>query len=179
MRENCTCSLSGGRRPARTCADAPPPTRLKVAGRWGYVYRAINEQGQVIEVLFQEQRDTTAATAFFRSALVNTGVTPHTVTTDKAAAYPPALVAVLRRSNTSPAKPCSSESSGTTSIGKRDSKCFAAARRRAERSDSVELMVLSGISAKAFTGSGRSHRRQTMRCNRKWPAPGRRSRPSC
>ena len=59
------------------------------------MYRAIDEHGQVVEVLFQEHRDTTAATAFFRSALENTGVTPYTVNTDKAAAYPPALAAVL------------------------------------------------------------------------------------
>jgi transposase-like protein len=70
-------------------------TYVKVAGRWGYVYRAIDEHGQVVEVLFQEQRDTEAATAFFRTALENTGVIPHTVTTDKAAAYPPALAQVL------------------------------------------------------------------------------------
>jgi len=70
-------------------------TYVKVAGRWGYVYRAIDEYGQVVEVLFREHRDTEAATAFFRSALENTEVTPHTVTTDKAAAYPPALAAVL------------------------------------------------------------------------------------
>ena len=67
----------------------------KVAGRWGYVYRALDEYGQVVEVLFQEHRDAEAATAFFRAALENTGVTTHTVTTDKAAAYPPALAEVL------------------------------------------------------------------------------------
>jgi transposase, IS6 family len=70
-------------------------TYVKVAGRWGYVYRALDEYGQVVEVLFREHRDTEAAAAFFRSALENTGVTPHTVTTDKAAAYPPALAEVL------------------------------------------------------------------------------------
>jgi transposase, IS6 family len=70
-------------------------TYVKVAGRWGYVYRAMDEYGQVIEVLFQEHRDAGAATTFFRSALENTGVTPQTVTTDKAAAYPPALAQVL------------------------------------------------------------------------------------
>src|SRR4051794_13615953 len=70
-------------------------TYVKVAGRWGYVYRAIDESGQVVEVLFREHRDAEAAAAFFRSALESTGVTPHTVTTDKAAAYPPALAQVL------------------------------------------------------------------------------------
>ena len=70
-------------------------TYVKVAGRWGYVYRAIDEYGQVVEVLFREHRDTEAVTAFFRSALENTGVTPHTVTTDQAAAHPPALAEVF------------------------------------------------------------------------------------
>ena len=70
-------------------------TYVKVAGRWGYVYRAIDEYGQVIEVLFREHRDTEAAAAFFRSALEKTGVIPQTVTTDKAAAYPLALAQVL------------------------------------------------------------------------------------
>src|SRR3954451_23953930 len=68
---------------------------VKVAGRRGYVYRAIDEYGQVVEVLFQEHRDAAAATTFFRSALENTGVTPQAVTTDKATAYRPALAQVL------------------------------------------------------------------------------------
>jgi transposase-like protein len=75
--------------------QASHPIYVKVAGRWGYVYRAIDEYGQVVEVLFREHRDAEAAAAFFRSALESTGVTPHTVTTDKAAAYPPALAEVL------------------------------------------------------------------------------------
>lgn len=70
-------------------------TYVRVAGHWGYVYRAIDEHGQVIEVLFRDHRDTEAAVAFFRAALEKTGVTPQTVTTDKAAAYPPALAQVL------------------------------------------------------------------------------------
>jgi transposase-like protein len=70
-------------------------TYVKVAGRWGYLYRVIDESGQVVEVLFQQQRDTEAAVAFFRTALENTGVTPQAVTTDKAAAYPPARAEVL------------------------------------------------------------------------------------
>jgi transposase-like protein len=70
-------------------------TDVKVAGRWGYVYRAIDEHGPVIEVLFREHRGTAAAVAFFRAALKSTGVTPPTVTTDQAAAYPPALAQVL------------------------------------------------------------------------------------
>ena len=36
-------------------------TYIKVAGRWRYLYRAVDQYGQVIDVLLSEQRDTAAA----------------------------------------------------------------------------------------------------------------------
>jgi transposase, IS6 family len=42
-------------------------TYLKVAGRWRYVYRAIDQVGQVIDVLVSPQRDTAAARRFLRA----------------------------------------------------------------------------------------------------------------
>lgn len=39
-------------------------TYVKVAGRWVYLYRAIDQYGQVIDVLVSEKRDL-AATRFF------------------------------------------------------------------------------------------------------------------
>ena len=57
-------------------------TYLKVAGRWCYVYRAIDSTGALVDVLFSERRDMAAARAFFRSAKAATGVTPDRVTTD-------------------------------------------------------------------------------------------------
>jgi len=70
-------------------------TYIRLAGRWVYAYRAIDEHGQVIDVYLSETRDTTAATAFFAQAIARTDVRPRRVTTDKAAAYPPALQAVV------------------------------------------------------------------------------------
>ena len=43
-------------------------THVKVAGRWRYLYRAVDHR-QVIDVLLSEQRDTTAARRFFTRAL--------------------------------------------------------------------------------------------------------------
>jgi len=40
-------------------------TYVKVAGRWRYVYRAIDQFGQVIDVLVSRCRDTNAARRFF------------------------------------------------------------------------------------------------------------------
>jgi transposase-like protein len=70
-------------------------TYVKVAGVWRYVYRAVDEHGQVVDVLLSERRDMEAAVTFFEQALQETGVRPQVVTTDKAAAYPPALERVL------------------------------------------------------------------------------------
>jgi IS6 family transposase len=59
---------------------------LKVAGRWRYLYRAVDQFGQVIDVLLSEQRDTAAARRFFVRALRHAPA-PVGVTTDRAPAY--------------------------------------------------------------------------------------------
>ena len=62
-------------------------TYVKVAGKWRYLYRAIDQFGQVIDVLVAPKRDKKAARRFFTRALA--GATPPTeVSTDQAAAYP-------------------------------------------------------------------------------------------
>jgi putative transposase len=47
-----------------------------------YLYRAIDEQGQVLDVLFRDHRDTASAEACFRRTLATTGVSPTTVVSD-------------------------------------------------------------------------------------------------
>ena len=66
-------------------------TYVKVAGQWRYVYRAIDQFGQVIDVFVSPRRDTAAARRFFERAIGTTRVTPIEVTTDRAAAYPAVL----------------------------------------------------------------------------------------
>jgi len=61
-------------------------TYVKVAGRWRYLYRAVDQYGQVIDVMLSEQRDTAAARRFFTRALRH-GPAPVEVTTDKAGPY--------------------------------------------------------------------------------------------
>jgi transposase, IS6 family len=65
---------------------ASTSTYLKVAGKWRYLYRAVDQYGQVIDVLLSEQRDTAAAGRFFTRAL-RYGPAPVEVTTDKAGPY--------------------------------------------------------------------------------------------
>ncbi len=61
-------------------------TYVKVAGQWRYLYRAVDQFGQVIDLLLTEHRDAAAARRFFVQALRH-GPAPVEVTTDKAAAY--------------------------------------------------------------------------------------------
>jgi DDE domain len=58
-----------------------------VRGRWRYLYRAIDRDGALVDVMLSEHRDLAAAKAFFRSAKTVTGVTPDRVTTDGHDAY--------------------------------------------------------------------------------------------
>jgi transposase-like protein len=66
-------------------------TYVKVAGEWRYVYRAVDQFGQVIDVFVSPRRDTTAARRFFQQAIRTTKVQPVEIVTDKAATYPMVL----------------------------------------------------------------------------------------
>ena len=59
---------------------------MKVAGRWCYLYRAVDQFGQVIDVLASPKRDASAARRFFIRAL-RQAPRPVEVTTDKAPVY--------------------------------------------------------------------------------------------
>jgi AcrR family transcriptional regulator len=56
-----------------------------------YVYRAVDESGQVIDVYVAPRRDAAAARRFFDRAIATTRTRPVEVVTDKAATYPIAL----------------------------------------------------------------------------------------
>ena len=81
----------------RFCRHAPgerwfcDETYVKVNGVWRYVYRAVDQHGQVIDVLVSTRRNADAARRFFRRALETLKVTPSEVITDAAAVYPTVL----------------------------------------------------------------------------------------
>jgi len=75
----------------RWCVDE---TYVKVAGRWVYLYRAIDQYGQAIDVLVSDNRDLAATRRFFTRAL-NHGPRPTEVSTDRAPTYPRVLDELL------------------------------------------------------------------------------------
>jgi transposase-like protein len=72
-------------------------TYLKVGGRWAYLYRAIDRDGNLVDTMLSEHRDMAAAQAFFRSAKSVTGQVPERVTTDGHRSYPRAIRSTLGR----------------------------------------------------------------------------------
>jgi IS6 family transposase len=85
---------------ARPCRHIPgdrwlvDETYVKVSGRWVYLYRAIDQFGQVIDVLVAEKRDLAATRRFFTRAL-EYGPSPTEVNTDRTPTYPRVLDELL------------------------------------------------------------------------------------
>ena len=59
----------------------------KIAGRWTYLCRAVNQHGQAVDVLVSVCRDRASARAFFAHAL-SSAIRPVELTTDRAPTYP-------------------------------------------------------------------------------------------
>jgi len=69
---------------------------LKIKGKRYWLWRAVDQDGVVLDILVQERRDQTAAEAFLRRVLASCeGVAPRVVVTDKLASYVPAIKRVL------------------------------------------------------------------------------------
>ena len=66
-------------------------TYLKVQGRWCYLYRAIDRDGNLIDTMLSPARNMKAAQRFFRSARSVAGFVPDRVTTDGHNSYPRAI----------------------------------------------------------------------------------------
>ena len=66
-------------------------TYINVQVEWRYLYRAIDRDGNLVDVRLSDTRDLAAAEAFFRSAWTVTGLIPDRITTDGHDAYPRAI----------------------------------------------------------------------------------------
>jgi transposase-like protein len=63
-------------------------TYLKVGGSWRYLFRAIDQFGQVIDVCLSRRRNAESARRFFESTIGRTRICPVEVTTDRYRVYP-------------------------------------------------------------------------------------------
>jgi putative transposase len=69
--------------------------QLKIRGKNYWLWRAVDQDGFVLDILVQERRNEQAAVAFLRRVLAGAGGAPRVVVTDKLASYVPAVKRVL------------------------------------------------------------------------------------
>jgi putative transposase len=69
--------------------------QLKIRGKKYWLWRAVDQDGFVLDILVQERRNEQAAVAFLRRVLVAAGGEPRVIITDKLASYVPAVKRVL------------------------------------------------------------------------------------
>ncbi len=60
---------------------------IKIGGKQKYLWRAVDQDGDVVDVFLQERRDGTAAKRFFRRLLKSHGDKPWRIVTDKLRSY--------------------------------------------------------------------------------------------
>lgn len=70
-------------------------TYLRAGGTWRYLFRAIDQFGQVIDVFLSPRRDAKAARRFFEQAIGRRRIAPIEVTTDRYRVYPRVLDELL------------------------------------------------------------------------------------
>jgi putative transposase len=68
---------------------------LKINGRVRYLWRAVDQDGDVLDILVQRHRDKKAAKKFFRKLLKGLRYVPRTIITDKLRSYSAAKAEVL------------------------------------------------------------------------------------
>jgi putative transposase len=72
---------------------------LRINGQQHYLWRAVDQDGDVIDILVQSRRDERAAERFFRRLLRSQGKQPFRIITDKLRSYPAAAREILRGVN--------------------------------------------------------------------------------
>ncbi|ANS63627.1 IS6 family transposase [Streptomyces lincolnensis] len=60
---------------------------IKINGRLQYLWRAVDQDGTVLDILVQNRRDQAAARRFFRRLMKRTGAVPRVIVTDKLRSY--------------------------------------------------------------------------------------------
>jgi len=69
---------------------------VTIKGQQYYLWRAVDAEGKVLDILMQRHRDTKAAKRFFRKLLKKQGFTPRVIVTDKLKSYEAAKKQVLK-----------------------------------------------------------------------------------
>ena len=82
MTDASNCQVPGPRQPANVTSPF-----VSIAGRQMYLWRAVDDEGEILDVLVQARRDKDAALRLVRKLLKNQGLVPTSIVTDRYRAY--------------------------------------------------------------------------------------------
>jgi putative transposase len=68
---------------------------LRINGQFQYLWRAVDQEGEVLDILVQPHRDKAADLRFFRKFMKGQGRSPRQIVTDKLASYSAANAEVM------------------------------------------------------------------------------------
>ena len=74
--------------PSTSMRSSPVCRTIQINGRQNYLWRAVDQDGEVIEVYLQGKRDGAAAKRFYRRLLRSHGGEPRKIVTNKLRSYP-------------------------------------------------------------------------------------------
>jgi len=75
-------------------------TYVKVKGKWMYLYRAVDSEGNTLDFMLSKKRDKKAAKRFFKKVLkAEHNQDPRVINVDKNIAYPPAVEELKEEKN--------------------------------------------------------------------------------
>ena len=73
--------------PSSSMKSSPVCRTIQINGKQHYLWRAVDQDGEVVDVYLQVKRDGTAAKRFFRRVLRSHGDEPRKIVTDKLRSY--------------------------------------------------------------------------------------------
>ena len=82
----------------RVVVRFPRATRqvvMRIAGRRMYLWRAVDDEGEILDMLVQRRRDTRSALRFMRKLLKGLRYVPRVIVTDKLKSYAAAQREIL------------------------------------------------------------------------------------
>ena len=105
---------------------------VKIAGKQQYLWRAVDQDGEVVDVFLQARRDGTAAKRFFKRLLKNHHNEPRKIVTDKLRSYGVAqreLIPEIIHDTAQYANNRAELSHQPTRVRERSTRCFKSSRQ--------------------------------------------------
>lgn len=90
---------------------------VKIGGRLMYLWRAVDDEGEVLDVLVQKRRNKHAALKLLKRLLRNTGIHPETIVTDKLSSYRAAMKVLHLQGHHRPGGDAGEQSGGELTPG--------------------------------------------------------------